>query len=131
MPDGQIVALPGPHHSLLLGAGGICSTAGDLVTWTHALHTGKVLKPATYAAMTTPTGVAASENFGLGLWAREATWGGRGVLAGGVSQSGHTAELHWYPAQSLAIALQYNAAPRVPGIVELIPRAVLGVTEPM
>jgi hypothetical protein len=35
-------------RSLLLGAGGVCATAGDLVKWTHALHTGKVLAPATY-----------------------------------------------------------------------------------
>jgi CubicO group peptidase (beta-lactamase class C family) len=127
MPDGKIVPPPGLHHSLLLGAGGICSTAGDLVKWTHALHTGKVLAPATYKAMTTPTGVAASENFGLGLWARDAAWGGRVILAGGQSQSGHTAELHWYPEKALAFALQYNAAPRVPNIVDLIPRAVMGV----
>ena len=56
-------------------------------------------------------------------------WGGRVILAGGQSQSGHTAELHWYPEKALAFALQYNAAPRVPNLSVLIPRAVLGVPE--
>ena len=128
MPDGTIGAPPGLHHSLLLGAGGICATAGDLVRWTHALHTGKVLAPATYTAMTTPKGAAATENYGLGLAIRPLPGGGIAIAHGGQSQTGHTADLQWYPAKSLAFALLYNAGPRVPNIADLIPRAVLGVT---
>ncbi|MBA3640955.1 MAG: serine hydrolase [Acidobacteria bacterium] len=129
MPDGKIVPPPGLHHSLLLGAGGICSTAGDLVKWTHALHTGKVLAPATYTAMTTPKGVAASANYGLGIAVRSAPWA-MAIAHGGQSQSGHTADLQWYPEKSLAFALLYNAAPRVPNIDALIPRVVMGMPLP-
>ena len=128
-PDGKLVPPPGLHHSLLLGAGGVCATAGDLVKWTHALHTGRVLAPATYNAMTTPKGAAASANYGLGLAVRSAPWG-MAIAHGGQSQTGHTADLQWYPEESLAVALLYNAAPRVPNIDDLIPRAVMGVPLP-
>lgn len=129
MPDGTIVPPAGLHHSLLLGSGGICATAGDLVKWTHALHTGKVLAPPTYKAMTTPTGAAASANYGLGLAVRRAPWG-MAIAHGGQTQTGHTADLQWYPEQSLAFALLYNVAPRVPNVADLIPRAVMGIPLP-
>jgi CubicO group peptidase (beta-lactamase class C family) len=118
------------HHSQLLGAGGICTTAADLVKWRHALHRGRVLSANSYAAMTTPRGAAVSGNYGFGLYARPATWGDMAIVGGGQALSGHTAELHWYPGQSLAVALLYNAAPRVAGVADLIPRIVLGVPLP-
>jgi CubicO group peptidase (beta-lactamase class C family) len=130
MPDGKLVPAPGIHHSQLLGAGGICTTAGDLVKFKHALHTGRVVSAATYAAMTTPRGPAAAANYGFGLWARPAPWGSKAIVAGGQTQNGHTAELQWYPEQSLAVALLYNVAPRLPGVADLIPRVVLGVPLP-
>ena len=49
---------------------------------------------------------------------------------GGQSQTGHTADLQWYPEQSLAIAPLYNAGPRVPNVDGLIPRIVMGVPLP-
>jgi CubicO group peptidase (beta-lactamase class C family) len=130
MPDGKLVDPPGMHHSQLLGAGGICATAGDLVKWTHALHNGRVLSPASYAAMTTPKGVAAANNYGLGQYVRPAPWGGMVVTHGGQSQTGHTAELQWYVDSKMAYAMLYNAGPRVPGISDLVPRVVLGVPLP-
>lgn len=131
MPDGKVGAPPGLHHSQLLGAGGICATAGDLVKWTHALHTGRVLAPATYAAMTTPRGVAAASNYGLGQYVRPAPWGGKVITHGGQSQTGHTSELQWYVDGSIAYAMLYNSGPRTPGISDLIPRIVMGVPLPV
>lgn len=130
MPDGTVGPPPGLHHSQLLGAGGICSTAGDLVRWTHALHTGRVLAPATYAAMTTPRGAAAASNYGLGQYVRPAPWGGKVITHGGTSTTGHTSELQWYVDGSIAYAMLYNAGPRTPGISDLIPRVVMGVPLP-
>jgi D-alanyl-D-alanine carboxypeptidase len=130
LPDGKVVPPPGLHHSQLLGAGGICATAGDLVRWTHALHTGRVLGPTTYAAMTTPRGVAAANNYGLGQYVRPAPWGGKVITHGGTSTTGHTSELQWYVDGSIAYAMLYNAGPRTPGISDLIPRVVMGVPLP-
>ena len=127
---GKLGPPPGMHHSQLLGAGGICTTAADLVKWRHALHGGRVLSAHSYTAMTTPRGAAVSGNYGFGLYARPAPWGDWAIVGGGQALSGHTAELQWYPGQSLAVALLYNVAPRVPGVADLIPRIVLGVPFP-
>jgi D-alanyl-D-alanine carboxypeptidase len=126
-PDGTLGPPPGLHHSQMLGVGGICATPGDLVKWTHALHTGKVLAAPTYTAMTTPRGAAAASNYGFGTYVRPAAWGGITMTHGGVTTTGHVSELQWYPAQSVAYSLLYNVAPRVPGISDLIPRIVLNV----
>jgi len=125
--DGTLSPPPGLHHSQMLGVGGICATPGDLVKWTHALHTGKVLAAPTYTAMTTPRGVAAANNYGFGTYVRPAPWGGITITHGGVTTTGHVSELQWYPKESVAYSLLYNAAPRVPGVADLIPRLVLGV----
>ena len=124
---GKLGPPPGMHHSQLLGAGGVCTTAADLVRWRLALHRGRVLSAESYAAMITPRGAAVSGNYGFGLYIRPAQWGDMAIVGGGQALSGHTAELHWYTGQSLAVALLYNAAPRVPGVADLIPRIVLGV----
>lgn len=127
LSDGKLAPPPGMHHSQLLGAGGVCTTAADLVRWRHALHGGRVLSAKSYADMTTPRGPAVAGNYGFGLYARPAQWGDWAIVGGGQALSGHTAELHWYPKQSLAVALLYNAAPRVPGVADMVPRIVLGV----
>ncbi|CAN5864526.1 hypothetical protein BH18ACI5_BH18ACI5_18520 [soil metagenome] len=56
--------------------------------------------------------------------------GAQAIVHGGQSLTGHTAELHWYPEHKLAVALLYNAGPRVPDVSDLIPRMVLGVPLP-
>ena len=129
-PEGKVGPPPGLHHSQLLGVGGICASAGDLVKWTHALHNGRVLSPSTYTAMTTPRGAAVSANYGLGLYVRPAAWGDRAIVGGGVSMTGYVAELHWYPGKATATAMLYNVAPRLPGVSDLVPRIVLGVPLP-
>jgi D-alanyl-D-alanine carboxypeptidase len=127
---GTLAPPPGMHHSQLLGAGGICTTAADLLRWRHALHGGRVLSATSYAAMTTPRGAAVSGNYGYGLYVRPAPWGDPAIVGGGQALSGHTGELQWYQTRSLSVALLYNAAPRVPGVADLIPRIVLGVPMP-
>jgi D-alanyl-D-alanine carboxypeptidase len=103
------------HMSQALGAGGICSTASDLAAWNRALHGGRVLSPASYAAMTTPRGAAAEAGYGFGLEVRPAPWGGPSITHGGQEVFGFTAENGWYPADSLSVTILYNAYPRVLG----------------
>lgn len=57
------------HMSVPHAAGGIRSTAGDLIKWTAALHGGRVLGAASYKEMTTPAVVPGKEDakYGLGL----------------------------------------------------------------
>lgn len=53
----------------LFSAVGLCSTAGDLVTWARALQSGTVISRRSYSLMTTPHGAAAraSPPYGFGL----------------------------------------------------------------
>ena len=118
---------PGLHHSQLLGQDGLCATAGDLVRWTHALHTGRVLSPTSYQAMITPRGAANGNNYGFGLSLHPAPWGDKAIFHGGASLTGSVAEVHWYPERSVATALLYNVFPRVPGVSDAVPRVVFGV----
>ena len=116
---------PGLHYSQSLGPGGICSNAGDLVRWTHALHTGRVLSDASYQAMTTPRGAAASVPYGFGLSLRPAVWGQKRIAHDGQSFTGHTSDVQWYPEQKLAVALLTNAGPRPAGMTEVVRQIVV------
>lgn len=118
---------PGMHHSQDLGPGGICATAADLVKWTHALHTGRVLSPASYQAMITPRGAAVASGYGFGLRVRRAEWGDAAIVHDGQAPTGYTAEVHWYPQHSLAVAVLSNGYPLVRGTSDVVPRIVLGV----
>lgn len=51
------------------GAGALCSSVGDLVAWSRALHSGGVLTPASYATMTAPGRLSDGTElrYGMGL----------------------------------------------------------------
>jgi CubicO group peptidase (beta-lactamase class C family) len=131
-PDGTSAPAVPTHPSQMLGMGAICATTRDVEKWNRALHGGRVLSAASYAAMTTPRGaMAAAESYGFGLVVRRAPWGGMVMLHGGEA-SGFTAENAWYPADSLSVTVLYNGHPRVPpfGGVDLIAALALGRTPP-
>jgi D-alanyl-D-alanine carboxypeptidase len=116
------------HPSQTLGNGGVCATASDLAKWNRALHGGRVLSASSYAAMTTPRGAAAPQNYGLGVYVRPAPWGSPAIVHGGQT-TGYTAENGWYPAESLSVTVLYNAGPRVPGSgTDVIAALALGRT---
>ena len=112
-PQKAPAPLPSIHPSQLLGSGGICSTARDIATWNRALHGGRVLSAASYAAMTTPHGVAAPKAYGYGLFVRPAPWGSMAMVHEGTT-SGYASANGWYPAESLSVVVLYNGVPRVP-----------------
>lgn len=97
-----------PSHSL--GSSAICATAGDIARWNHALHGGRVLSPASYAAMTTSRG-AATGKYGFGLVPRKAPWGAPAIAHDG-EDDGFSSHNAWFPADSLSVTLLYNALPR-------------------
>jgi D-alanyl-D-alanine carboxypeptidase len=119
------------HPSQDLGAGGVCSTASDLAAWNRALHGGRVLSPASYAAMTTPRGAAIPASYGFGLSIDRAPWGGPAITHGGQSVSGFVSENAWYPADSLSVTILYNVYPRVAGVgTTALAALALGHTPP-
>ena len=96
------------HPSKSLGSGGLCSSAGDLAAWNQALHGGRVLTPASYAAMTTPRGAARGYGFGLQFSVRPAPWNARLMYhLGGII--GFSAQNAWFPAESLSVTILFNS----------------------
>jgi D-alanyl-D-alanine carboxypeptidase len=129
--DGSRTPAVTVHPSQTLGAGGICSTASDLAAWNRALHGGRVLSPASYAAMTTPRGAAVPANYGFGLSVSPAPWGGPAITHGGQEVFGFVSENGWYPADSLSVTILYNVYPRVAGVGTTVLAALaLGHTPP-
>jgi len=107
-------------------AGALCSTVGDLVVWQRALAAGRVVKPASYSAMTTPVGVAVGSSYGFGLAAD--TLGGRKRVQHGGGINGFSSMLHYYPAEAMSIAVLGNtSSPWVDRVADNIARAALGV----
>jgi D-alanyl-D-alanine carboxypeptidase len=109
--DGKVLPRGEEHTSRALGAAGICSTAGDIAKWNHALHGGRVVSAASYAAMTTPRG-AAMGKYGFGLAPRNSYWASPAIVHDGQS-TGFSSHNGWYPAESLSVTLLYNALPRL------------------
>jgi CubicO group peptidase (beta-lactamase class C family) len=94
------------HPSKSLGGGALCATPGDLAAWNRALHGGRVLSPASYAAMTTPR--APSTRYGFGLYVQPSPWGAPVIYHLGVI-IGFSAQNAWFPADSLSVTGLYNS----------------------
>ncbi|MFN2399370.1 MAG: serine hydrolase domain-containing protein [Gemmatimonadaceae bacterium] len=107
-------------------AGALCSTVGDLIAWQRALAAGRVVKPASYTAMTTPNGVAIASAYGYGLAKDTLERRTRVQHGGGIN--GFNSMLQYYPAESISIAVLANTnGPWVDRVADNIARAALGV----
>lgn len=104
------------HMSVPFAAGALCSTASDLVRWSHLLATGGVILPASYATMTSPAPLANNTfaSYGLGLslenqLGRPAVWHTGGI-------SGFLSSLLYFPDDDIAVAVIINAYPVPAGL---------------
>lgn len=115
------LAMSQPH-----GAGAMCSTIGDLLTWNRALHGGRVLKPASYSAMTTPVGAAEARHYGFGIGS--GTIGTHAMLTHGGGINGFLTANLWVPDAQLSVTVLTNGDAVDPGRTALqLARAALGV----
>ena len=106
-------------------AGALCSTVGDLVRWNQALHGGKVVSAASYAAMTTPAGAALKRGYGFGL-ARDSIAGRPAIVHGG-GIHGFNAANAWVPSARLSVTVLSNASSANSGeLLGRVARAALG-----
>ncbi|HEX6050344.1 MAG TPA: serine hydrolase domain-containing protein, partial [Gemmatimonadaceae bacterium] len=111
-------------------AGALCSTVTDLVAWTQALSSGKVVSPASYKLMTTPgtlnDGKPITYGFGLGT----GTLGGHRQVSHNGGINGFISELHHYPDDSvITVVLTNTGAPTAVTLERLIARRTLGVKD--
>lgn len=109
-------------------AGALCSTVGDLARWNRALHTGHVVSAASYAALTTPEGVAATAqmHYGFGLIAD--TIAGRPFITHGGGIHGFITGNAWVPEAQLSVTVLTNSGSAPAGeLLKQVVRAALGV----
>ena len=130
--QGNWTRIPPSVMSVPFSAGALCSTASDLVRWSHLMATGGVVTPESYAAMTAPTPLSnntvASYGFGFFLQpqlGRRQVWHTGGI-------NGFLSSLVHFPDDNITIAVIINANPTPPGVSAHligmdIARAALGV----
>jgi CubicO group peptidase (beta-lactamase class C family) len=97
-------------RSYPFSAGALSSTAGDMVTWLHALHGGRVLTPTSYNEMTSPSRLndGTPLRYGFGLSVDRNSYGAR-VIGHGGAIVGFTSYSAWYPDARLAVAVLLNS----------------------
>ena len=109
-------------------AGALCSTVGDLLTWTRALEAGKVIGQESYRVMTTPVplpnGALQRYAFGLGIGTLD---GHRSVSHNG-GINGFRSQMASYPDDSLIVTVLANTETDLPDKLEkTISRWALGI----
>lgn len=96
-------------HTWPFAGGSLCSTAGDLVTWLKALHGGKVLSPASYTELITPSKLndGTPLRYSMGLQVGPDPVGLHYIGHGG-RIPGFWTEAGWYPEAQLAVVVMMN-----------------------
>ena len=121
-PDGYGVSpqatwrIPAVDMSVPFAAGALCSTASDLARWSHLLATGRVMLPASYAAMITPGRLADNTltPYGLGVFLGKML--GHPAVSHTGFISGFQSSLIYLSNQDMAIAVIMNANPSPAGV---------------
>lgn len=126
-PDGFGLAMPW-RLDWPAADGTLCSTAGDLLTWTRALHGGRVLPAATYREMLTPRPLADGRlpRYAKGL--THSTLAGHPTITHGGALPGIVSDMHYLPERRATIVVMMNTmGPLMPGMMaERIARRLFG-----
>lgn len=121
--------------SVPYAAGSLCSTASDLVAWSRALESGKVVSPESYRLMTTPVKTADGKGagaypYGFGLAMTD--FEGHPTVEHGGGINGFVTNLVRFPKDDLTVVVLFNT--RGPGspqmLSEKLARLALGIPEP-
>jgi len=119
----EYLSMTHPH-----AAGALCASVRDYLMWQRALHGGRVVSPASYAAMTTPDTLPSGRrhNYGFGLSVTPIGSHRAIVHSGGIN--GFATMQAYLPAESLSVIAFTNTDAASPGPLTLnIARAVLGL----
>lgn len=129
-PEGKFINAEPLSMTQPYAAGSLCSTVIDLVAWTQALSSGKVVRPASYKLMTTPdtlnNGRPITYGFGLGTGALR----GHPQISHNGGINGFVSELHNYYRDSvITVVLTNTSALTAIELERLIARRALGIQE--
>jgi D-alanyl-D-alanine carboxypeptidase len=112
-------------------AGGLISTGGDLVRWQMALTSGRVVKPESYALMTTPTVLPNGKDTGYGFGLMIDTFEGKKRIQHGGGIFGFNSMLLWLPGDDVHVAVISNGEPLSSGkVANDVTYAALGIEKP-
>ncbi len=117
-----------PYFSMTqpYSAGAMCATVDDLARWNFLLSSGKVVTPASYRTMTTPTGAAQPRHYGFGLAVD--TLGGHRMIQHGGGIIGFTSANGYFPDDSLSVTVLTNSGSFGPdSLFRNVARAALGL----
>jgi len=93
------------------GAGGLLSTGGELVRWQMALTSGKVVSPASYELMSTPTVLPSGKTKGYGFGLEIDEFEGRRRIKHEGGIFGFNSVLLWLPDDDVHVAVISNGEP--------------------
>jgi CubicO group peptidase (beta-lactamase class C family) len=107
--NGRVIPARRIHMSVPHAAGALVGTVGDLATWAYALHHGRVVSPAMYAAMTTPVRMPDGSTlpYGMGLGMGEVR--GRNTIGHNGGIFGFSSDSTYVPSDDLFVAVLTNS----------------------
>ena len=109
-------------------AGSLCSTVGDLVSWTTQLHAGRIVNATSFREMTTPVKLPSGRPMSYGFGLTTDTAGNHRVISHGGGINGFISSLAHYPDDSLTVVVLANTSPAPSdAVADALARAVLGV----
>jgi CubicO group peptidase (beta-lactamase class C family) len=109
-------------------AGGLCATTGDLLLWTHLLHSGRVVSPASLQQMTAPTVLANGDTIGYGYGLQLGELGPHQQIYHGGGANGFVSSLAHYPKEGLTVVVMANSVSAKPiEVVKALARTALHI----
>jgi D-alanyl-D-alanine carboxypeptidase len=107
--DGNVRPARRIHMSVPHAAGALVGTVGDLARWARALHHGRVVSPALYAAMTSPASLPEGRThpYGFGLGIEQVR--GRSTIEHGGGIFGFSTYGTYVPSEDLFVAVLANS----------------------
>jgi CubicO group peptidase (beta-lactamase class C family) len=112
--DGALVNSRALDMDVPFSAGALCSTVGDLTTWTRALASGRVVRPDSYQQMTSPAALPSVYPMTWGYGVHVDTAGTHCVLGHSGGIYGFTGQLSHYPEDSLIVVVLANSSAHRP-----------------
>ncbi len=105
---GALVPAAPATWTVPFSAGGVCTTAEDLVRWQQAIDAGRVIPPARVAEMRTPTTLADGTHLDYGLGTRLGSLQGHAVVGHTGGGNGFSTVVETFPADRLTIVVLTN-----------------------
>ncbi len=130
--NGALVDAQPIEVAVPFAAGGLCSTVGDLLAWSQALRSGRVVSDVSYRLMTTPTEMADGTTvpYGFGLM-MQPLQGHTAVFHDGAI-NGFMSRLTFFPDDQVTVVLLANTfseGPALDQFAEPLDALALGIQE--